>query len=169
MVEDHRGQQAVASVRTSHGTWLDDAQVVARSIAVASLRQRASLIVGLPEDYMEATQVLRYAPGQRYRPHMDAFDDDDGAALRRGGQRIATVVTWLSSVPQRCGGATSFPRAVDPENVAYAPRLGDSIVFYSVDRDAIVDPYSVHAGEPTTCMGAVKWIAVLSFHTRPFE
>ncbi len=60
----------------------------------------------------EGLQVLRYGPGAEYRPHYDYFDPEQPgtpAILKRGGQRVASLVMYLNT-PTR-GGATTFPDA----------------------------------------------------------
>lgn len=49
--------------------------------------------------------MLRYEPGQKYDPHYDYFLDKVNTA--HGGQRIATVLMYLSDVVK--GGETVFP------------------------------------------------------------
>ena len=57
----------------------------------------------------EGIQILHYLPGAEYKPHYDYFDPaQPGTAsiLRRGGQRVATLVMYLSE-PARGGGTTA--------------------------------------------------------------
>ncbi|PPD85761.1 hypothetical protein GOBAR_DD17302 [Gossypium barbadense] len=53
----------------------------------------------------ELIQVLRYEKDQFYRPHHDYFSDTFN--LKRGGQRIATMLMYLSDDVE--GGETYFP------------------------------------------------------------
>lgn len=55
----------------------------------------------------EATQVLRYGPGQKYEGHYDYFFDR--VHNQRGGHRYATVLMYLNNVEE--GGETVFPNA----------------------------------------------------------
>lgn len=65
-----------------------------------------NFLVLLPENG-EAMQILRYELGQKYEPHFDSFADEVNRL--RGGQRIATVLMYLSDVKK--GGETVFPKA----------------------------------------------------------
>jgi hypothetical protein len=55
----------------------------------------------------EPIQVLRYEIGQKYDAHFDYFRDT--VNLRFGGQRVATVLMYLTDVKR--GGETVFPYA----------------------------------------------------------
>ena len=55
----------------------------------------------------ESIQVLRYEIGQKYDAHFDYFHDKKN--VKRGGQRIATVLMYLTDVKK--GGETVFPNA----------------------------------------------------------
>lgn len=55
----------------------------------------------------ESMQVLRYEIGQKYDAHFDYFHDKNN--VKRGGQRFATVLMYLTDVKK--GGETVFPNA----------------------------------------------------------
>lgn len=55
----------------------------------------------------ESLQVLRYETGQKYDAHFDYFHDRNN--LKLGGQRVATVLMYLTDVNK--GGETVFPNA----------------------------------------------------------
>jgi prolyl 4-hydroxylase len=154
--------QEVSPVRTSHGMFITDWNDLTQP-AVISLRLRAARLVGVSEECLELTQVLRYEGGQFYKSHLDAFDTWDHANMDRGGQRIATMLTWLNDVPQGLGGDTSFPLA----GIKIAPRKGDSVLFYNVEKDLQLDMFAEHGGNPPA-NGTVKWCAVLWIHPRKF-
>jgi prolyl 4-hydroxylase len=41
-------------------------------------------------------QILHYTEGQKYEPHFDYFQDQEN--VKHGGQRVATVLLYLSDV-----------------------------------------------------------------------
>ena len=41
--------------------------------------------------------MLRYEVGQKYEAHMDAFSDAFNQDDKKGGQRVATVLMYLST------------------------------------------------------------------------
>ena len=65
---------------------------------------------GIPRAHGEPCQVLRYRPGEEYKRHPDFFDPADTEELRNGGQRMATFIIYLSTLPRSSGGSTVFPR-----------------------------------------------------------
>jgi len=142
---------SISDVRTSFGMFLNAPQMAEPSIG--AMRRRVATIAQLPIENVEATQVLRYEPGQFYGPHPDFFDPHS-EHLMRGGQRVATLISWLNDVPG--GGYTKFPRQPGLE---VEPKKGDAILFYNCHPDGTIDPYSEHQGLPPTGK-AVKWVQV---------
>jgi prolyl 4-hydroxylase len=121
-------------------------------------------VVGLPEECSESTQILRYTLGQEYRSHPDTFSADMTVTLARGGQRILTVIVWLTDVI--AGGTTTFPNSVDPK-VTVSPRKGDGLVFYNVmENFKDIDLTHIHSGDPL--VNGTKVVAVMWFHPRRF-
>ena len=100
----------------------------------------------------EGLQILRYRPGAEYKPHYDYFDPAQPGTpsiVKRGGQRVATLVTYLSS-PSR-GGATIFPDV----KLEVAPIKGNA-VFFSYDRPHPMTR-TLHGGAPV--LAGEKWVA----------
>ena len=109
------------------------------------IEQRLSALTNWPIDNGEGLQVLRYEPGQQYRPHFDWFDPKKTGSelhIRRGGQRVATTIVFLTRPD--AGGDTAFPKA----GVQMAPLLGGAVFFRNLDALGQPDPYSLHAGSP---------------------
>lgn len=61
-------------------------------------------------------QILHYQPTEKYQPHYDYFHDDVNVA--NGGQRIATVLLYLTDVEE--GGETVFPSSERKPNAEEA-------------------------------------------------
>ena len=173
VVDAATGQPAPSGVRTSTGTFLEPAA----DAAVARIEARLALVAQVPPENGEALQVLRYAPGQRYEPHLDAFAPGDplNARAEVGGQRVATVLMFLESPAE--GGETVFPQAASTasgpgwsacarEGLAVAPVAGDALLFWSTLPDGGVDPASLHGSCPVT-KGA-KWTATRWIHGGAF-
>lgn len=125
------------------------------------LRERIARLAGLPVAGFEASQVLRYTPGQQFDWHVDFLDPatpghrDD---LVRRGQRIATCLVWLGD--DHDGGETAF----SAPGLKLRGQKGDAILWANVTPDGRPDPLSRHAGLPPT--RGEKW--VLSQWMRPF-
>uniref|UniRef100_A0A162AC46 Prolyl 4-hydroxylase alpha subunit domain-containing protein n=1 Tax=Daucus carota subsp. sativus TaxID=79200 RepID=A0A162AC46_DAUCS len=106
VVNDETGEGEASDVRTSSGMFLD----TAHDEVVASIERRIAAWTFLPTGSMayengEQMQILHYEHGQKYEPHADFFVDDFN--VRAGGNRVATVLMYLSNVDK--GGETIFP------------------------------------------------------------
>ncbi|KAJ9465438.1 Prolyl 4-hydroxylase 1 [Diplonema papillatum] len=169
-----KGQGHQNDVRTSEGMFLTHHSFLKHPIIVKA-RERVSLMTGLPPENVEATQILRYEAGQRYLAHPDYFQTIYTEHLARGGQRVATIIAWLSDTES--GGNTSFPTSRDPNTkkpYTVAPKKGDGIVFWScgpemtADTYCKPDPFSQHFGEPPVG-NATKWVSVFWVRQREFH
>ena len=142
------GGDQVHADRTSQGACF----VRGQHPLLATIEARIARLLDWPLEFGEGIQVLHYPPGAQYRPHHDYFDPDQPGAevlLRRGGQRVATVVMYLNT-PLR-GGSTSFPEA----HFEVAAIRGNA-VFFSYDRPHPMTR-TLHAGAPV--LEGEKWIA----------
>ena len=143
--------------RTSSGTFFARGQTP----EVARIEARIARLLNWPIENGEGLQVLHYRPGAEYKPHYDYFDPDEpGTAtiLQRGGQRLATLVMYLSE-PAR-GGGTTFPDA----GLEVAPVRGNA-VFFSYDRPH-PSTRSLHGGAPV--IEGDKWVATKWLRAREF-
>jgi prolyl 4-hydroxylase len=93
----------------------------------------------------EPLTILRYQPGQQYRPHHDA----EGA--RPEALRHWTALIWLNEDYE--GGETDFPDI----GVRVKGGFGDLLLFHNVTDDGLPDSRMIHAGLPVT--KGVKWMA----------
>lgn len=147
-VDHATGGSEVNAARTSDGMFFGRGE----SPLIARIESRIAALLRWPADRGEGLQILRYRPGAEYRPHYDYFDPAQpgtAAVLRRGGQRVGTLVIYLKA-PER-GGATSFPDV----GLEVAPVRG-SAVFFSYDRPAAATR-TLHGGSPV--LEGEKWVA----------
>lgn len=126
----------------------------------------------IPADNQEAMQILHYQNGQKYEPHHDFFHDRVNQAPERGGQRVATVLMYLTTPEE--GGETVFPNAHErvygdgwsdcaKNALAVKAKRGNALLFFSLHPDGTEDPASLHGSCPTTKgdkWSATKWIRV---------
>ena len=142
------GADEVHRDRTSQGTFLERGA----NAVVKRIEARIAALLQWPEENGEAMQVLRYGVGAEYKPHYDYFDParaGTAATLRRGGQRVASMVMYLNT-PAR-GGATVFPDAHFE-----AAAIKGNAVFFSYDRPHPMTA-SLHGGAPV--LEGEKWVA----------
>jgi prolyl 4-hydroxylase len=156
-VETQTGGEALNVDRTSDGMFFERGE----NPVVARLEKRIAALLRWPLEYGEGLQVLRYSPGAQYRPHYDYFDPGEPGTpiiLRRGGQRVATLVMYLQE-PDK-GGATTFPDV----GLEVAPKRGTG-VFFSYERP---DPATrtLHGGAPV--LSGEKWVATKWLREREF-
>ncbi len=143
--------------RTSSGTFFARGQTP----EVARIEARIARLLDWPVENGEGLQVLHYRPGAEYKPHYDYFDPGEPGTptiLKRGGQRLATLVMYLSE-PER-GGGTTFPDA----GLEVAPVRGNA-VFFNYDRPH-PSTRTLHGGAPV--IEGEKWVATKWLREREF-
>jgi prolyl 4-hydroxylase len=147
-VDTSTGESEINDARTSEGMFFGRGEFP----VCERLEARLAALVNWPVENGEGLQVLRYRPGAEYKPHYDYFDPAQPGTptiLKRGGQRVATILVYLST-PAR-GGGTTFPDV----HLEVAPQKGHA-VFFSYDRPHPMTR-SLHGGAPV--LEGEKWVA----------
>jgi prolyl 4-hydroxylase len=147
-VETKTGGEEINADRTSSGMFFQRGE----NDLVRRIEARIARLVNWPEEKGEGLQVLHYRPGTEYKPHYDYFDPQEPgtpAILRRGGQRVGTLVMYLGE-PDK-GGGTIFPDV----RLEIAPKRGNA-VFFSYERPH-PSTKTLHGGAPV--LAGEKWIA----------
>lgn len=157
-VATQTGSEELNDSRTSQGMFYQrgETEVVRR------IEERIAHLVNWPADRGEGLQILQYGPGAEYKPHYDYFNPDEPGTptlLKRGGQRVATLVMYLSE-PEK-GGGTVFPDVF----LEVAPKRGNA-VFFSYERPH-PSTRTLHGGSPV--IAGEKWIATKWLRERRFE
>lgn len=156
-VDIKTGGEALHPDRTSQGMFFERSE----NAVVQRVEARIAKALGWPVQHGEGLQVLRYPPGAQYRPHYDYFDPDQpgtAAILKRGGQRVATLIMYLFEPEE--GGATVFPDV----GVSVPPQRGNA-VFFSYPQAHPVSS-TLHGGDPV--IAGEKWIATKWLRERDF-
>jgi prolyl 4-hydroxylase len=157
-VATQTGGEEVNADRTSKGMFFQRGETG----LVACLEERIARLVNWPAENGEGLQVLHYTPGTEYKPHYDYFDPEQPGTpsiLRRGGQRVATLIMYLAE-PEK-GGGTIFPDV----HLEVAPKRGNA-VFFSYERPH-PSTRTLHGGTPV--LAGEKWIATKWLRERRFE
>ncbi|CAM3034493.1 Prolyl 4-hydroxylase [Sphingomonas antarctica] len=122
--------------------------------AVHALNRRLAAVSGSDAEHGEALQILRYRPGQQYKPHFDFV-------RAAKNQRRLTALVYLNHDYE--GGETAFVKT----GLKVKGRKGDVVVFANALPDRAVDPLSEHAGLPvkrgTKYLGS-RWIRESRWH-----
>ena len=157
-VSTKTGGDEVNDDRTSQGMFFQRGE----NELVKTIEARIARLIRWPVEFGEGLQILQYVPGTEYKPHYDYFDPAEPGTptiLKRGGQRVGTVVMYLNE-PEK-GGGTIFPDVF----FEVAPKRGNA-VFFSYER-----PHSstktLHGGAPVVAGEkwiATKWLREAEFH-----
>ena len=156
-VATRTGGEEVNVDRTSSGMFFQRGE----NDVVQKLEARIARLLDWPLENGEGLQVLHYRPGAEYKPHYDYFDPAEPGTptmLRRGGQRVATLLVYLNT--PTAGGGTTFPHA----HMEVAAQRGNA-VFFSYERPH-PDTRSLHGGAPV--LEGEKWIATKWLREREF-
>lgn len=147
-VENATGGETINADRTSNGMFFRRAE----SELIARIEARIARLTRWPAENGEGLQVLNYPVGAEYKPHYDYFDPSAPGTptiLKRGGQRVGTLVMYLNN-PER-GGGTTFPDV----GLEVSPQKGHA-VFFSYER-AHPASQTLHGGAPV--IRGEKWVA----------
>lgn len=147
-VQTETGASEINSARTSDGMFFERGE----NPLCQRIEARIARLVGWPVENGEGLQVLRYRPGAEYKPHYDYFDPAQPGTptiLKRGGQRVGTLVMYLND--PKVGGGTTFPDV----GLEVAAVKGNA-VFFSYDR-AHPSTKTLHGGAPV--VEGEKWVA----------
>lgn len=125
------------SIRKSETAWLtpDDPLVL-------NVMKRCVEQTDRPLTNCEHLQVLKYIPGGHYKPHQDAFMDDN--------KRMYTCIIALNDDYE--GGGTVFPNL----NKTYTLQAGDALFFDTLDNYELDTSKALHGGKPVK--SGEKWI-----------
>ena len=152
------GDSEVNEARTSQGMFFGRGE----NELCQRIEARIAALLDWPVENGEGIQVLRYAPGAEYKPHYDYFDPGQPgtpAILKRGGQRVGTLVMYLNT--PEAGGSTVFPDVgLDVQAVA-----GHAVFFaYGAPHPST---QTLHGGAPV--LAGEKWVATKWLRTSRFE
>lgn len=157
-VDNSTGGSEVNAARTSAGMFFSRGETA----LIERIEQRIAALLRWPVENGEGLQILHYQPGAEYKPHYDYFDPaQPGSAtiLKRGGQRVGTLVMYLNT--PEAGGGTTFPDV----QLEVAPIQGHA-VFFSYDR-AHPGSRSLHGGAPV--VAGEKWVATKWLREQRFD
>ncbi|XP_049773206.1 prolyl 4-hydroxylase subunit alpha-1 isoform X3 [Schistocerca cancellata] len=153
------GELETATYRISKSAWLKDEE----HPHVAAVNQRAQDMAALTISTAEELQVVNYGIGGHYEPHFDFARREETNAFKSlgTGNRIATVLYYMSDVPQ--GGGTVFPSI----KVALWPKKGTAAFWYNLHKNGEGDYLTRHAACPV--LTGSKWVSNKWFHEQGQE
>ena len=154
---NNNGSYAPANYRTSKSAWLRDEE----HFLINRVSQRSAALSNLTLDTVEELQVVNYGIGGHYEPHFDYASDGDLDYGTWRGNRIATVIYYMSDV--EAGGYTVF----NDIGVKLTPEKGSCALWYNLMRNGVGDTLVKHAGCPV--LVGNKWVSNKWFHERAQE
>lgn len=150
IVDARTGEVRADPMRTSSHVTLGPRQ---HDHVLEALERSISRVCGVPSLNSEFLQILRYQPGEEFRPHVDYFNESGAGAyqsLADGGQRAQTVLMYLND--DYTGGSTCFPQL----QLDVKGRRGDMLHFHNLGADGLGHRDTLHAGRPV--VAGEKWL-----------
>ena len=151
VIHPQTGQRIPHPVRTSSGMSFGP---TTEDRVINLINRRLARVTGTEVGWGEPLHVLRYRPGEEYRPHVDALPGVDN-------QRWWTVLVYLNE--GYGGGSTRF----DLAGIEFAGGTGDALIFRNVDEAGQGDASTRHSGLPVTA--GTKWLASRWIRQRPYH
>ncbi|XP_064072008.1 prolyl 4-hydroxylase subunit alpha-1 isoform X1 [Vanessa tameamea] len=140
------GELVPAHYRISKSAWLKDEE----SPFIENLSRRIADFTGLSMVSAEELQVVNYGIGGHYEPHFDFARKQESAFENFNGNRIATVLFYMSDVAQ--GGATVFTEL----GLSVFPQRGDAVFWLNLHPSGEGDLATRHAACPV--LRGSKWV-----------
>ena len=151
IIDEATGRPRPHPVRTSYSMNFGPPD---EDLVIHALNRRIAALTGTDYAAGEPLHVLRYTPGQEFRPHLDAIP---GAT----NQRQWTAIVYLNA--GFGGGETDFPEL----GIRTLGGKGDGLVFRNATPDGAADQRARHAGLPVT--SGEKWVASRWIRQQPYE
>ncbi|XP_061396414.1 prolyl 4-hydroxylase subunit alpha-2-like [Musca vetustissima] len=139
----------VSNVRTSQSRFIP----ATKHPLLAKIDQRVEDMTNLNMRYAEDHQFANYGIGGHYSEHFDYFDTNVNLTIfsyETLGNRIATVLFYLSDVEQ--GGGTAYPFMKQ----LVMPKKGAAAFWYNLHASGVPDTRSLHGACPII-VGS-KWV-----------
>jgi prolyl 4-hydroxylase len=151
VVDPMTGREIQNPVRSSFGMNFGPMQ---EDLVINAINRRIAAATGTRPATAEPLYILRYTPGQEFKPHFDALP-----GVRN--QRMWTALCYLND--GYSGGDTEFPEL----GITVRGQAGDMLFFRNADAEGRGDPRTKHAGLPITA--GVKWLASRWIRQRDFD
>ncbi|KAL3798685.1 hypothetical protein HJC23_004436 [Cyclotella cryptica] len=143
---------------------------------VPELMVKASRLLGLEGIHRwEEPQTVRYRRNEKFTWHLDALSPDEAMNQSGAGQRVATLLVYLTDLPSEDGGATMFRDLGGGDGsipLKVRPKKGSALLFFPSAGgipDAPFDIRTLHCGEAVSEDAEnEKWIAQLWLRQRKY-
>jgi prolyl 4-hydroxylase len=151
VIDPTSGRRMPHPVRTSDGTSIGPTE---EDLVINNINRRLAVLTKTEATSGEPLHILRYRPGQEYKPHLDGLS-------KVANQRVWTVLAYLNDDYE--GGETEFPKL----SIRYRGQTGDALIFRNVLPDGQPDQRTQHAGLPV--VSGVKWLATRWIRMKAYD
>ena len=161
------GKDAVSKAQRTSTTWYHHYK------GVPELMAKASRLLGLNGiSRWEEPQIVRYRRNEKFTWHLDALGPTENKS-ELGGQRIATLLVYLTELDEAEGGATMFrdlsfgadDESSTSDTLKMRPRKGSALLFFPAAGGIPNTPFDIrtlHCGEAVSSSSTQdKWISQL--------
>ena len=108
---------------------------------IEKIEKRAADFANVSYDRIEALQTVVYNNNEYYQEHLDTFPPDS-KYMQNGGNRIATIFVYMTTLTPEEGGKTNFSNL----NLSIKPIKCHAVYFENI-KNNIVDYRLLHQGE----------------------
>jgi prolyl 4-hydroxylase len=152
------------SLRNSDDFFIDSHNILDTKLSeiINNIKIKISDFSNLPLENQETLTLIKYSPGQYFKPHLDAFQNYDEFDIEDllGGQRLKTFIICLKSSVR--GGETKFDRI----DKSVKLQQGQCIWWENVNELGDIYYDSLHSGE--TPIEGDKWILTCWIRQRKY-
>jgi len=162
------GKDASAKAQRTSTTWFHHYRTVPELMA------KASRLMGLDDiTQWEEPQTVRYRRNEKFTWHLDALAPS-AELEKRGGQRTATLLVYLTDLSEEEGGATMFRDLGGSSGpLRVQPKKGSALLFFPAAGGVPNVPFDIrtlHCGEALSENAENdKWIAQLWLRERMYS
>ena len=142
---------------------------------VPELMTKASRLLGLDGiNRWEEPQTVRYRRNEKFTWHLDALSPDEATNESGAGQRVATLLVYLTDLTEESGGATMFrDLGGDDGPLKVRPKKGSALLFFPAAGGIPTAPFDIrtlHCGEAVSeDAESEKWICQLWLRQRQYK
>lgn len=128
---------------------LQDGQVTEELATVRQVMDICAQVLEVDATCIEPLQLVKYTPGQFFKPHLDTHKEPQRLSSYNGEQRTHTLLVFMSDIPKEgSGGCLHFPLL----GLRIPPRAGAAVLWRNCKRRQGGDGWapdadSLHEGE----------------------
>lgn len=149
------GELTYSDTRTSETAYItENGHYDKYSEPVERILKKACYLVGCERNQIEGLMVVKYrGNGEQYYNHRDFFEPEHTDMIENGGQRLATLFIYLTSLEEDEGGETEFPLI----DIKVKPSKGTAVFWWNANSNGKLLSKTLHRGNPVKSNKHVKY------------